>query len=286
MFWKTLFFALLGGLLSTSASAQITQTTQATPSAPSAQTTPAAALTFGVLNQQSPLLTAERWNPIFNYLQQVSGIAFVLRMGQNVQATDATMGGGGFDLVFTNHNFHPKYDGLYRVIASWGDRPVFGVIAVAENSPLRQLKDLAGKTVAYPSRDAFMAYAVPKAALKKAGVQEQEVLAGNQDSALGQLSSGLVDAAAVNSRFLSQYAARKGFRYRELLTSEPYPDLAVLVHPRVPPEQVKKIQAALIGMKNDPRAVAILEQNQFCGFSPASEKDFDSVRRAYRQSEK
>jgi phosphonate transport system substrate-binding protein len=276
MFWKTLFFALLGGLLSASASAQITPSVQ---SAPSAQTTPAAPLTFGVLNQQSPLLTAERWNPIFNYLQQVTGMAFVLRMGQNVQATDAT-------LVFTNHNFHPKYDGLYRVIASWGDRPVFGVIAVAENSPLRQLKDLAGKTVAYPSRDAFVAYAVPKAALKKAGVQEQEVLAGNQDSALGQLSSGLVDAAAVNSRFLSQYAARKGFRYRELLTSEPYPDLAVLVHPRVPPEQVKKIQAALIGMKNDPRAAAILEQNQFSGFSPASEKDFDSVRRAYRLSEK
>ena len=101
MFWKTLFFALLGGLLSASANAQMMQIAQATPSA---QTTPAAALTFGVLNQQSPLLTAERWNPIFNYLQQVTGIAFVLRMGQNVQATDATMGGGGFDLVFTNHN--------------------------------------------------------------------------------------------------------------------------------------------------------------------------------------
>jgi phosphonate transport system substrate-binding protein len=248
-----------------------------------AQQTP---LVFGVLNQQSPLLTAERWNPIFDYLQQVTGIAFVLRMGQSVEATDAMMSRGEFDLAFTNHNFHPKYDGVYRVIATWGDRPVFSVLAVAENSPIRELKDLQGKRVAYPSRDAFLAYAVPKAALRRAGVIEQEVVAGNQDGALGQLLAGLVDAAAVNSRFLSQFAARKGMRYREILTSEPYPDIAVVIHPRVSPDQAKRIQAALLGMKTDPRASAILEQNRFSGFSLASEKDFEGVRRAYRNSEK
>lgn len=244
-----------------------------------------APLVFGVLNQQSPVLTAERWNPIFSYLEQVTGQSFVLRMGQTVDLTDAMMARGEFDLVFSNHNFHPKYDGVYRVLASWGNRPVFGVIVAPEASAIRQVKDLQGKRIAYPSRDAFVAYAVPKSALKKAGVQEQEVLAGNQDSALTQLANGLVDAAAVNSRFLSQFAARKGFRYRELATSEPYPDLAVLVHPRVAPEQAKRIQAALLGMKSDPRAAALLEKNQFPGFSLASEKDYDGVRRAYRQSE-
>lgn len=268
MRWRILLGTLLGWCFVAAASAQ------------------QAPLAFGVLNQQSPLLTAERWNPIFTYLQEKTGLSFVLRMGQNVQATDNMMGSGGFDLVFTNHNFHPKYDGMYKVIATWGDRPVFGVIAVPENSPIRQLKDLNGKRVAYPSRDAFVAYSVPKAALGKAGVQEQEVLAGNQDSALGQLSGGLVDAAAVNSRFLTQFAGRKNFRYREIFTSEPYPDLAVLVHPRVPADQAKKIQAALVDMKNDPLATAILERNRFPGFSVATEKDYDGVRRAYRLSEK
>ena len=45
---------------------------------------PAAAeapLVFGVLNQQSPALTAERWNPILHYVTSVTGIPLVLKMG-------------------------------------------------------------------------------------------------------------------------------------------------------------------------------------------------------------
>lgn len=241
-----------------------------------------APLAFGVLNQQSPQLTAERWNPIFQYLHETTGLNFQLRMGPNVQATNAMMGKGEFDLVFTNHNFRAEFDGVYKVIARWGDAPIFGVIAVAERSPLRKLKDLDGKRIAYPSPNAFVAYAVPKAALRKAGVRDNEVMAGNQEGALAQLANGLVDAAAVNSRYLSQYAARKSFKYREIYTSEPYPDLAVLAHPRLGKEQLAAIQAALLKMRSDPKAAGVLELNQFPGFFPASERDYESVRKTYR----
>jgi phosphonate transport system substrate-binding protein len=240
------------------------------------------ALVFGILNQQSPQLTAERWNPIFAYLGGVTGYRFQLRMGPNVQATNAMMAKGEFDLVFTNHNFRPEYDGTYKVIARWGNAPIFGVIAVLGGSRFTRLKDLSGLRIAYPSQNAFVAYAVPKAALRRAGIAEKEVLAGNQEGALAQLASGQVEAAAVNSRFLTQYAARTGLRYREIYTSEPYPDLAVLAHPRLTPEQLDRIQAALVGMSTDPKALPLLEANQFPGFFPANEKDYDGVRRAYR----
>ncbi len=239
-------------------------------------------LVFGILNQQSPQMTAERWNPIFAYLSQVTGYRFQLRMGPNVQATNAMMARGEFDLAFTNHNFRPEYDGTYKVIATWGTGPIFGVVAVTAASPIKQLKDLQGMRIAYPSQNAFVAYAVPKAALRKAGVVEREVLAGNQEGALAQLASGQVEAAAVNSRFLTQYAARTGLRYREIYTSQPYPDLAVLAHPRLPAEQVERVRQALVGMAKDPKAAAILEANQFPGFSASGEKDYESVRRAYR----
>ncbi len=239
-------------------------------------------LIFGVLNQQSPQLTAERWNPIFSYLGESTGLNFQLRMGPNVQATNDMMGRGEFDLVFTNHNFRAEYDGVYKVIARWGNAPIFGVIAVADNSPVTRLKELDGKRIAYPSKNAFVAYAVPKAALRKAGVKDQEVMAGNQEGALAQLASGQVEAAAVNSRFLTQYAARKGFKYREIYTSEPFPDLAVLAHPRLSKEQQAAVQSALVKMGQDPKAARILEQNQFNGFFPANEKDYERVRKAYR----
>ncbi|HTY99458.1 MAG TPA: PhnD/SsuA/transferrin family substrate-binding protein, partial [Rhodocyclaceae bacterium] len=128
-------------------------------------------LVFGVLNQQSPAKTAQRWNPILKYLTDATGIPLQLRMGATVQETDAMMGRGEFDLVFTNHNFQAEYDGKYKVIARWDEKPIFGVIAVLADSPARKLFDLAGKRVAFPSMDAFVAYAVPMVALRAAGLR-------------------------------------------------------------------------------------------------------------------
>ncbi len=239
-------------------------------------------LVFGVLNQQGPARTAQRWNPILRYLSDATGIKFELKMGATVAETDAMMGRGDFDLAFTNHSFQRRYDGQHRVIARWAGKPIFGAITVAADSPAKKLEDLAGKRVAFPSPDAFVAYAVPLVALQKSGVPVEHVFAGNQEGALAQLKARQVEAAAVNSRFLSQYAAQEGFAYRELFVSEPYADLPVIASNRLPQEQVEAIRRALLKMKSDPRGAAVLESVGFQGFEAASEKDYDNQRRVYR----
>ena len=240
-------------------------------------------LVFGVLNQQSPALTAERWNPILHYVGAAAGVALQLRMGRTVQETDAMMGRGEFDFAFTNHNFQPEFAGVgYRVIARWGGEPMRGVIAVPRESPLRRLEDLRGKRVAFPSRDAFAAYAVPMLALRQAGVSVEEVLAANQDGVLAQLKARRVDAAAVNARFLARYAEREGFKARDVFVSDAYPDLAVIVHPRVPAATAERVRRAFLAMKEDPAAAEILQRAQSSGFEPATDRDYDGVRRVYR----
>lgn len=238
---------------------------------------------FGVLNQQSPALTAERWNPILHYVSTAAGVPLALRMGANVHETDAMMGRGEFDFVFSNHNFLPEYDGVYRVIARWGGDPIHCVIAVPTDSPVERLKDLDTKRMAFPSRDAFVGYAVPRVALRQAGVHVDEVMAGNQEGVLAQLKARRVDAGAVNSRFLRQYEEREGVQFRKIFTSDGYPDLAVAVHPRVPAAVAERVKRALLKMRTDPQAAPILAQVKFSGFDPASERDYDGVRRVYRQ---
>lgn len=241
-------------------------------------------LVFGVLNQQSPALTAERWNPILHYVSSVSGVPLQLKMGPTVQETDAMMGRGEFDFVFTNHNFQSEYDSLgLRVIARWAGEPIRAVIAVPSDSSVQNLEQLAGKRVAFPSPDAFVGYAVPLVALKQAGVKVQEVFAGNQEGALAQLKARRVDAAAVNSRFLSQYAERERVSFREVFVSDAYPELAVIVHPRVPATTAEKVRQALLGLKNDPAAAPVLARAKFKGFDPATDREYDGVRRVYRQ---
>ena len=228
-------------------------------------------LLFGVLNQQSPALTAERWNPILHHVTAVTGVPLVLKMGRTVQETDTMMGGGVFDFMFTNHNFQSGYDGAgYQVIARWAGEPIRTVIATAADGPIHDLRELDGKTVAFPSKDAFVGYAVPVVALRRARVAVKEVFAGNQEGALAKLKARRVDAAAVNSRFLAQYAAREGVSIREIYLSEPYPELAVIAHRRVPAATIEKVSRALIEMAGDPAAAPILAQMKSKGFSPAT----------------
>jgi phosphonate transport system substrate-binding protein len=245
-----------------------------------AQPTP---LVFGVLNQQSPALTAERWSPILHYVSTASGVPLRFRMGATVTETDAMMGRGEFDLIFTNHNFQPEYDSIgYKVIARWGGDAIRTVVAVALDSPVTGLGQLAGKRVAFPSRDAFVGYAVPMVALKKSGVRVEEVFAGNQEGAMAQVKSRRVEAAAVNSRFLAQYSEREGVRFRAIFTSEPFPELAVVAHPRLLAPVVEKVRQALLAMKTDPLAGPVLEQATSPGFEPATDRDYEGVRRIYR----
>lgn len=241
-------------------------------------------LVFGVLNQQSPLLTAERWNPLLRYLTEATGIPLQLKMGRTVQETDAMMGRGEFDFAYTNHNFQTEFDGVYKVIARWGGDRIRGIIAVPADSPLRSLKDLQGRRIAYPSDEAFVAYAVPKLALDSAGIHAEAVFAGNQEGALAQLKAKQVDAAAVNSRLLAQYSQRENLRFRTLYASEEFAELPVVAHPRVPREQVEAIRRALIGMSHDPKGIELLLKLKSPGFEPAAEHDYDNVRRLYRKA--
>src|SRR5262249_16022700 len=125
----------------------------------SGQQTP---LAFGVLNQQSPALTAERWNPILHYASTVSGVPLQLKLGRTVQDPDARTARGEFDFVFPNHNFQSDFDPRgFRAIARSAGEPIRAVIAVPADSPIQNLHQLEGKRVSFPSTDAFVAYAVP-----------------------------------------------------------------------------------------------------------------------------
>ncbi len=251
--------------------------------APQAATGQPVPLAFGVLNQQSPALTAERWNPILHYLSAVSGVPLQLKMGRTVQETDAMMGRGEFDFVFTNHNFQSDFEAVpFKVLARWAGEPIRAVIAVPADSPIQRLRDLDGRRVSFPSTDAFVAYAVPLVALKRAGVRVEEVFGGNQEGTLAQLKAKRVEAAAVNSRFLSQYAEREQVQFREIYVSEGFPDLAVIAHPRVPTNTAERVRKALIGLAADPAAGPVLAVAKFKGFEPATDRDYDGVRHVYR----
>jgi len=249
-------------------------------------------LNFGVLNQRSIALTAQYWNPILQYVSQKSGVPLQLKMGKTAPETTAMTLRGEFAFVYTNHLFTPERIRLgYRVIARPGTPGVRAQIVVRDDSSWRTLADLNGRTVVFPSREAFLGYSVPIVALQKAKVEVTPAFAGNQEGAMAQLQAKAVDAAAVNAQIMENYARRENFPYRVLWSSEPYLDLPIMANPNVPRNKIEAVHRAFIGMAADPEGRKILEDGAALlklsgplGFIAADNNDYANYQEFHRQA--
>ena len=164
----------------------------------------AEALRFGVLNQRSPQLTAQYWNPILDHVSRKSGVALELHIGKSAPDTTAMAVRGELDLYYTNHLFTAERDQLgWRVFGHAAGEGIRAEIVVAADSPITSLAQLRDLGVVFASPEAFLGYWVPLDALLKAGVPVKPQFAGNQEDALAQLRSGAASAAGVNARIVA-----------------------------------------------------------------------------------
>ncbi len=251
---------------------------------------PAQALHFGVLNQRSPQLTAQYWNPILEFVSRKSGVALELRIGRTAPDTTAMALRGELDFYYTNHLFTVERDRLgWRVFGRGAGDGIRAEIVVAEDSPVKSLEDLQDAGVVFPSAEAFVGYWVPMDALLKAGVQVKVHFAGNQEGAIAQWRAGSASAAGVNAKVMAEYAKRESLRYRSLWLSPPYLDLALMAHPRVPQATLDRVKAAFEGMVRDPAGARVLAasaeligQKPPFGFVAAQDRDYENYRAFYR----
>ena len=249
-------------------------------------------LTFGVISQRSPILTAQYWNPILRYVSQRSGIPLRLKLAKTGEEHAAMIGRGEFDFVYSNHNFTREnapvgYSVFVRPIAA----TIRGQFVVLTDSPVRTLNDLRGQEVAFPSPVAFVGYHVPMDALIRNSIHVKREFAGNQEGAMGQLTSGRVAAAAVNSEVMRDFASRHQFAYRVLWSSEEFLNLPISAHPVVPAGTVKAVRDAFVHMNDDPAGREVLadsanlvKQDPPYGFVAAKNAEYDNVREVYRRS--
>jgi len=249
-----------------------------------------APLRFNVLNQRTIALTAAYWNPILTYLSARSGVALELKLAKNAQEGNAVAEKYGYDILYTNHFFTPERDRLgYKVLARPAGPGVQSQIVVTADSPLQTLQELDGKEVSFANPDGFTGYWLPLDALTRAKVKVKVSFAGNQEASTVQLKVGKVAAAGVNSSVLARYARREGFAYRALWTSAVYPDLCIMVSPKVPAEKAVAVRAALVGMAKDPEGRKVLEAGAQLlksegelGFVAAEERDYDVYRAFFK----
>ncbi|MBS4097380.1 MAG: phosphate/phosphite/phosphonate ABC transporter substrate-binding protein [Sulfuricella sp.] len=237
---------------------------------------------FGVLSQRSAVLTAQYWNPILEYVAHKSGVPLQLKITRTAPESNAAIARGEYDFVYSNTIFLPAtaIPG-YQVILRPKADTISAQIVTLEDSSVKKLADLQGMVVGFPSKAAFVGYAVPMDRFLRLDIQVTPAFGGNQEGIMGQLKAGKVIAAGVNSQVMRAFAARENLRYRVLWESEGYHNLPISAHPRLPKSDVEAVRKILAEMDKDPEGTRILEssaqiiqQKPPFGFLPSSQHDY------------
>ena len=247
---------------------------------------------FSVLNQRSPILTAQYWNPILAYISRRSGVELRLKMGKTALETTALTMRGEAQFAYTNHLFPPDRVKLkWRVIARPDTDGIRGQIVVPTGSSVMSLEDLNGQSVAFPSPEAFVGYKLPMDALLRRGVRVTPVFSGNQEGAMGQLRAGRVAAAGVSEDVMTAFGARERFQYRVVWNSDEFKDLPIMVSPVVPEDHVQSVAKAFGHMRSDPEGwrilvagAELLRLERPVGFMVSSDREYANYRNFYRST--
>jgi phosphonate transport system substrate-binding protein len=244
---------------------------------------------FSPVNQYNLKVSASFWNPIIRYVSSRSGVRLNLKLGRTSADTTSYVLAREVDFAFTNHLFSPEREKMgWTVFGRRDAAAVRAQIVVPAGSPVKDLAGLAGATIAFPGPEALVAYKVPYAELLRRNVPVNFVFAGNQDAAFTQLFAGKAKAAGANSQLVQNYSGREGKAFTVLWSSPPFDDLALMASPRVPPDDVRAVAQAFLGMRQDLEGRRILDAAAELvhspgplGFVAASDADYASYRAFY-----
>lgn len=247
---------------------------------------------FGVLSQRSPSLTAAYWNPILDYVSRRAGVDLALKITRTAPESNDAIARGDYDFVYSNTIFLPDTSAQhYQVILRPKGEAIAGQIVTLADSSVRTLGDLQGLEVGFPSKAAFVGYAVPMDNLLRQGVKVVPAFGGNQEGIMGQLKAGRVIAAGVNSLVMRAFAARENIQYRVLWESQAYHNLPISAHPRVAAKVTEAVRQAFAAMPDDPEGAkvlnetaAVIKQKQPYGFQLSSQRDYQNYIDFYRHT--
>lgn len=237
-------------------------------------------LSFGIVPQQSATKLAAEWTPVMSYLSSQTGYQIHFMTAKNIPTFEERCKAGEYDLAYMNPyhytNFHDSPG--YIAFAKQKLKSLKGIIVVRKDAPNLELKSFAGKTLVFPSPNAFAASIITRAHLAGQGIDFTAKYVSSHDSVYRGVAKGLFPAGGGVPRTFNATEDDVRNQLRILWTSKGYTPHAIAAHPRVKEEIVKNILQVLTEMDKTPDGKKLLDKIKFKGIVPAHNNDWDDVR--------
>lgn len=179
---------------------------------------------------------------------------------------------------------HDKHG--YLPLARRGE-PLEALIVVRQDSPLKSLNDLKGKSIAMPPPDAAVSH-MTSMALQRAGIQPGSSVrfdhVRNHFACLQSALIGSADACGTSDQAMLHFEKQKQItsRLRVLHRTAPLPHALFVAHRRVDTRHREILQATILNWPRTEEGRRIIQTGQFIPFAAANDADYDVVRRYLR----
>lgn len=248
---------------------------------------------FGVIPRYNPLVMYKRYQPIMDYLTENTPYRFELKISKDYPEAVRFLQQGVTQVSSLGDVTFAEASTQYAAIPILKPRNRDGVsfyrsaIIVRADSPLKNLKELRGKTMAFGSPHSTSGNLIPRYLLWDNGVGLRELKSftnlQHHDAVAKAILKGQFDAGAVKDVVAEKY---KSHGLRILAWSAPIPAVPLVVRKDAPPDVVKTLTAALLKLdRANPAHQKMMQtwDDEFRnGFAPASKDDYQGIFRMIR----
>ena len=244
---------------------------------------------FGVVSRNNPILMYRSYQPIMDYLSAHTPYRFELKLGKSYRDAVELLDNGETDMAYldgvTYLMAHEQFGALPLVksLNEEGEPFYRSVFIVREDSPLRDLADLKGHSLALGSGYSTSGNLIPRCELARIGIVLEELrnfaYVPHHDLVARKVLEGEFDAGVVKDAIARKYK-EKGLR--ALFFSEPIPSHPLTVRPDFPDSVRQVVVEVMLGLSSvggEQREEMREWDEEFrYGFVPASDADYRPLR--------
>lgn len=242
---------------------------------------------FGSVAMDTPAVMHKRLSPLTNYLESVLHRPVALKLSPNMASAIQEVSTGAVELTYlTPVAYIRAHDnGNSKLIAKMitkGKASFQLMIVVKQDSPIKTVEDLAGKTFAFGDPAALLQRAaVVGAGMPLTRLGKYEFI-GHYDNIARGVARGIFDAGILKDSKAFKWQD-KGLRI--LYSTPQLPPYNITASSKVDAALLKKIRQAFLKLdiKNPEHKIIIKAMGKkYDGFSPTEDAEYDVVRKLIR----
>ena len=251
-------------------------------------------LNFGVYTSNKPTAMVKKFKPILKAIEKHMSrtlgerVKIRIQVAKNYKQGVSHLASGKVDFS----RFGPasyveakeSNDGLeiLALESKGGSKTSYGIICVANDSPIKSVKQLKGKTFAFGDKQSTIGRYLSQQYLAKHGIHAEKLsyfeYLGRHDKVGTAVGAGQFDAGALNESTFKKLR-KKGVAIRAIAR---FPNVAKpwIARSGLPRELRSAIRQALFDMK-DKKALKALKKD---GFVPGNDEDYAIIRDAIKRN--